>query len=57
MARDEAYREAERKIEQARRSQATELDLSNMRLTDFPDDYPFSAHVDELLTQKFWLMR
>ena len=30
MARDEAYREAEKKIEEARRLGATELDSSNM---------------------------
>ncbi|MGD2183457.1 COR domain-containing protein [Lusitaniella coriacea] len=37
MARDEAYREAERHIEAARREEATELDLSNLGLTELPD--------------------
>jgi Leucine-rich repeat (LRR) protein len=37
MARDAAYREAEQKIEAARRSGATELDLRNMELTELPD--------------------
>ncbi len=36
MSRDEAYREAEKKIEQARRSGATKLDLSGMYLTELP---------------------
>ena len=34
MARDEAYRKAEKEIEQARRSGATELKLSFMGATD-----------------------
>ena len=44
MAKDAAYREAERKIEEARKSGATELDLSNKydapdekKLTELPD--------------------
>lgn len=37
MARDEAYREAEEKIEEARRSGATQLDLSEMELTELPE--------------------
>ena len=37
MAQDEAYRRAEKKIEQARRSGATELDLSRMGLTALPE--------------------
>ncbi len=37
MARDEAYKEAENKIEEARRSGATELDLSHLRATALPD--------------------
>lgn len=36
MARDEAYREAEKKIEEALRSGATKLDLSSMDLTRLP---------------------
>ncbi len=38
MARDEAYRTAEQKIEEARRSGATELDLSGISLTELPPE-------------------
>ncbi len=38
MVKDAAYREAERKIEEARRTGATSLNLSNMRLTELPRD-------------------
>jgi internalin A len=37
MARDEAYRKAERRIEKARREEATTLDLSGMNLTEVPE--------------------
>ena len=37
MARDEAYREAEKKIEQARKWGATGLDLSGKKLTELPE--------------------
>ncbi|NER35832.1 MAG: hypothetical protein F6J93_17900 [Oscillatoria sp. SIO1A7] len=37
MAKDEAYRKAEERIEQARQEGATELDLSKMRLTEVPE--------------------
>jgi Leucine-rich repeat (LRR) protein len=37
MARDEAYRQAEKKIEEARRSVATELSLNDMELTELPE--------------------
>jgi internalin A len=37
MAKDKAYREAEKKIEAARRSRATVLDLSYMSLTKLPE--------------------
>jgi hypothetical protein len=37
MARDKAYREAEQRIEKARREGAIELDLSNMKLTEVPE--------------------
>jgi Leucine-rich repeat (LRR) protein/GTPase SAR1 family protein len=37
MARDEAYQEAERRIETARQEGATELDLSSMGLTEVPE--------------------
>ncbi|MBE9125983.1 MULTISPECIES: leucine-rich repeat domain-containing protein [unclassified Coleofasciculus] len=37
MARDEAYREAEQRIEAARQAGATELDLSGMELTEVPE--------------------
>jgi hypothetical protein len=37
MTRDKGYREAERRIETARRKGATELDLSEMELTELPE--------------------
>ena len=37
MAADEAYRQAEERIEHARREKATELDLSSLGLTELPD--------------------
>jgi len=37
MARDEAYRNAERKIEAARRSGAKDLDLSGENLAELPE--------------------
>ena len=37
MARDEAYREAEKRIEEARRSGGTSLGLGNLRLTELPE--------------------
>ncbi len=37
MARDQAYREAEKKIEDARRSRAITLNLSSMKLTELPE--------------------
>jgi Leucine-rich repeat (LRR) protein len=37
MTRDQAYYEAEKKIEEARRSEATELILWNMELTELPE--------------------
>jgi hypothetical protein len=43
MARDKAYREAEKKIEEARRAGATELDLNgewgpdSLKLTELPE--------------------
>jgi Leucine-rich repeat (LRR) protein len=37
MARDEAYRQAEKKIEEARRSGAKELHLVGMVLTELPE--------------------
>ncbi|ODG97604.1 hypothetical protein A4S05_12975 [Nostoc sp. KVJ20] len=37
MARDEAYREAEQRIEKARREGAVELELSDMELTEIPE--------------------
>jgi GTPase SAR1 family protein len=39
MPRDQAYHEAEKKIEEARRSGATELDLSDMKLTELPESF------------------
>lgn len=37
MSRNEAYRKAEVMIEEARRSGATSLDLSGMKLTELPE--------------------
>ena len=37
MAKDEAYRKVEKRIEQARRTGATKLDLAHMRLTELPE--------------------
>ncbi len=37
MAKDEAYQQAEQKIQEALQSGATELDLSSMQLTELPD--------------------
>jgi hypothetical protein len=37
MARDEAYREAEQRIEAARQAGATELDLRGRKLTEVPE--------------------
>ncbi len=37
MARDQAYQEAEQRIEEARQEGAIELDLSNMELTEVPE--------------------
>ena len=37
MARDEAYREAEQRIEAARQEGATKLDLRDMKLTEVPE--------------------
>ncbi len=37
MPKDEAYLEAEQKIQQALRSGATKLDLRNMKLTELPE--------------------
>lgn len=41
MAKDEAYRKAEKKIEEAQRTSATEIDLSafgnSEKLTEFPE--------------------
>ncbi len=37
MPKDEAYYEAEQKIQQALQSGATELDLRDMKLTELPE--------------------
>lgn len=49
MARDEAYREAEKKIEEAQRSGATELNLSGMGLTELPESLALLTELRELL--------
>jgi Leucine-rich repeat (LRR) protein len=48
MAQDEAYREAARRIEQARREGATTLDLSNMDLTEVPEAIASLTQLTEL---------
>ena len=48
MAKDKAYREAEKKIEEARRSGATELDFSGMRLTELPESIGKLTKLQEL---------
>ena len=37
MARDEAYRKAEEKIEEAKRTGAVDFSLSGMKLTELPE--------------------
>ncbi|MDJ1183337.1 leucine-rich repeat domain-containing protein [Roseofilum casamattae] len=48
MAKDAAYYAALEKIEQARESRATKLDLSNMGLTELPDAIGQLVHLQEL---------
>jgi Leucine-rich repeat (LRR) protein len=48
MARDEAYREAERRIEAARQTGATELDLRNLKLTEVPESIGQLTHLQKL---------
>ncbi len=48
MARDQAYREAEKKIEEARRKGAKELDLSDMQLTELPESIGELAQLHKL---------
>lgn len=48
MARGGAYREAEQKIEEARRSGATKLDLSQMNLTELPESLGQLAQLQSL---------
>ncbi|MHC4118347.1 MAG: leucine-rich repeat domain-containing protein, partial [Planctomycetota bacterium] len=45
MAKDKAYREAEKKIEQARLSGATELELLGMSLTSVPESVGQLTHL------------
>ncbi len=55
MARDEAYREAERRIEAALENGATELDLSDMGLTEVPEAIGQLTNLQKLnLGGKFW---
>ena len=48
MAHDEAYYQAEKKIEEALKSGATELDLSYMRLSELPESFGQLTQLREL---------
>ena len=48
MARDKAYRRAEKKIEEALNSGATELNLSSMKLTELPESIGQLMHLTKL---------
>ncbi|MBN3948066.1 MAG: leucine-rich repeat domain-containing protein [Nostoc sp. NMS7] len=48
MARDQAYQKAEQRIEKARQEGATELDLSNMELTEVPEAIASLSQLQEL---------
>ena len=48
MARDQAYLQAEKKIEEARRSGTTELDLWQMKLTELPESLGQLAKLQNL---------
>ncbi len=48
MAKDKAYREAEKKIEEAQLSGATELYLSNTELTELPESIGKLTQLQEL---------
>ncbi len=48
MARDQTYREAEKKIEEARRTGATELALVGMGLTELPESLCELTHLQKL---------
>ncbi|MDT4953465.1 MAG: hypothetical protein QOJ02_1603 [Acidobacteriota bacterium] len=52
MARDAAYRKAEKKIEEARRSGATELDLSKMKLTELPESLSQLTQLQSLVLSR-----
>ena len=48
MARDETYYEAEKKIQEALKSVATELDLRSMKLTELPEEIGHLIPLEEL---------
>ncbi len=48
MARDDGYREAEKRIEATRRSGKTELDLSDLELTELPESLGQLAQLQRL---------
>ena len=48
MARDEAYREAEKRIEYARRKSRTILVLSSMKLTEIPEEIASLSQLQKL---------
>lgn len=49
MTLEESYREAERRIEVARQEGATELDLSNLALTEVPEAIGQLTQLEELV--------
>ena len=55
MARDDGYREAERRIEAARRSGETALDLSGLKLTALPESLGQLTQLQGLFLDNNWL--
>lgn len=52
MARDAAYRQAERKIAAALKKGATRLDLGDMELTEIPEAIAFLTQLRELKSRQ-----
>jgi Leucine-rich repeat (LRR) protein len=57
MARDQAYYEAEKKIEEALKSGATELNLRDMRLTELPESIGNLIQLQKLDLGGDWVKR